>query len=91
MQDVYILSAARTPIGKFGGGLASLTAVDLGVIAAKAALERAGLAPEQVQETIFGNARQAGGGPNPGRQVSMRSGVPAEVPAYTVNQAAPRA
>jgi acetyl-CoA C-acetyltransferase len=87
LQEVYILSAVRTPIGKFGGGLASLTAVDMGVIAAKGALERAGIAAEQVEETIFGNARQAGGGPNPGRQISIRSGVPKEVPAYTVNQA----
>src|SRR5579864_6271816 len=86
-HDVFILSAVRTPIGKFGGSLASLTAADMGVVAAKAALERAGVRPEQVQETIFGNARQAGGGPNPARQVSVRSGVPQEVPAYTVNMA----
>src|ERR1700758_2529789 len=59
----------------------------LGVIAAKAALERAGVRPEQVEETIFGNARQAGGGPNPARQISVRSGVPQEVPAFTVNKA----
>ena len=84
---MYILSAVRTPIGKFGGSLASLSAVDLGVVAAKAALERAGVQPEQVEETIFGNARQAGGGPNPARQISIRSGVPQEVPAYTVNKA----
>lgn len=87
MQCVYILSAARTPIGKFGGALASLTAADMGVIAAKGALERAGVRPEQIEETIFGNARQAGGGPNPARQISVRSGVPHEVPAYTVNKA----
>ncbi|HVO81760.1 MAG TPA: acetyl-CoA C-acetyltransferase [Terriglobales bacterium] len=87
MHDVYILSAVRTPIGKFGGSLASLTAADMGVIAAKAALERAGVRPDQVEETIFGNGRQAGGGPNPARQVSVRSGVPQEVPAYTVNKA----
>ena len=87
LNDVFILSAVRTPIGKFGGSLASLTAADMGVVAAKAALERAGVSANQVQETIFGNARQAGGGPNPGRQISVRSGVPHEVPAYTVNQA----
>ena len=87
MPQVFILSAVRTPIGKFGGSLASLTAADMGVIAAQAALQRAGVQPEQVQETIFGNARQAGGGPNPARQVSVRSGVPQEVPAYTVNMA----
>src|SRR5579872_5283889 len=87
LQAVYILSGVRTPIGKFGGSLASLTAVDLGVVAAKAALERAGIQPEQVEETIFGNARQAGGGPNPARQISIRSGVPEEVPAFTANKA----
>ncbi len=87
MQGVYILSAVRTPIGKFGGSLASLTAADMGVVAAKAAIERAGIQPDQVEETIFGNARQAGGGPNPSRQISIGSGVPQEVPAFTVNKA----
>jgi acetyl-CoA C-acetyltransferase len=87
LQAVYILSAVRTPIGKFGGSLASLTAADMGVVAAKAAMERAGIRPEQVEETIFGNARQAGGGPNPARQISIRSGVPQEVPTFTVNKA----
>jgi acetyl-CoA C-acetyltransferase len=87
LNNVYILSAVRTPIGKFGGSLASLSAADMGVVAAKAALERAGVEPQQVEETIFGNARQAGGGPNPARQISIRSGVPQEVPAYTVNKA----
>jgi len=87
VPDVYILSAVRTPIGKFGGSLASQTAADMGVVAAKAAIERAGVEPTQIEETIFGNARQAGGGPNVARQVSVRSGVPQEVPAYTVNQA----
>ncbi|MGC1437790.1 MAG: acetyl-CoA C-acetyltransferase [Terriglobales bacterium] len=87
MPDVYILSAVRTPIGKFGGSLVSMTASDMGVVAAKAAMERAGVRPDQIEETIFGNARQAGGGPNPARQISIRSGVPQEVPAYTVNKA----
>ncbi len=87
VKNVYILSAVRTPIGKFGGSLASFSAVDMGVVAAKAALERAGVQPQQVEETIFGNARQAGGGPNPARQISIRSGIPQEAPAYTVNQA----
>lgn len=87
MQSVFIVSAVRTPIGKFGGALASLTAADIGIIAAKAAVERAGVRPEQIEETIFGNARQAGGGPNLARQISVRSGVPQEVPAFTVNKA----
>jgi acetyl-CoA C-acetyltransferase len=87
LQAVYILSAVRTPIGKFGGSLSSLTAADMGVVAAKAAIERAGVQPQQIEETIFGNARQAGGGPNPARQISVRSGIPEEVPAFTVNKA----
>jgi len=87
VNPVYILSAVRTPIGKFGGSLASQTAADMGMVAAKAAMERAGVQPAQVQETIFGNARQAGGGPNSARQISIRSGVPQEVPAYTINMA----
>jgi acetyl-CoA C-acetyltransferase len=87
VQGVYVVSAVRTPIGKFGGSLGSLTAADMGVVAAKAAMERAEVQPEQIEETIFGNARQAGGGPNPARQISVRSGVPQEVPAFTVNKA----
>ena len=87
MPEVFIISAVRTPIGKFGGSLASLTAADMGTVAASAAMQRAGVAPLYVQETIFGNARQAGGGPNPARQISIRTGVPKEVPAYTVNMA----
>jgi acetyl-CoA C-acetyltransferase len=87
LNAVYILSAVRTPIGKFGGSLASLSAADMGVVAAKAAIERAHIAPAQIEETIFGNARQAGGGPNPARQISIRSAIPQEVPAYTVNKA----
>jgi acetyl-CoA C-acetyltransferase len=87
VQSVFILSAVRTPIGKFGGKLAGMTSPDLGVVAAEAALNRAGVAPDQVEETIFGSARQAGNGPNPARQISVRAGVPKEVPAYTVNQA----
>jgi acetyl-CoA C-acetyltransferase len=87
VQGVYILSAVRTPIGKFGGSLATLTAADMGTVAAKAAIERAAVRPEQIEETIFGNARQAGGGPNPARQISVRAGVPQEVPAFTVNKA----
>jgi len=87
LSDVYILSAARTPIGKFGGSLASMTAAEMGVVAAQAAMERAAVRPEQIEETIFGNARQAGGGPNVARQISVRSGIPQDIPAYTVNKA----
>ena len=87
MRDVYVLSAARTPIGKFGGAFASLTAAELGFAAARGAIERSGLAAASIDETIFGHARQAGGGPNTARQVSRRAGVPDAVPAFTVNKA----
>ena len=87
MRPVFVLSAARTPIGKFGGSFASSSAADLGEAAARAALERSGLPPAAVDETIFGHARQAGGGPNTARQVAHRSGVPDSIPAFTVNKA----
>lgn len=87
MRGVLILSAVRTPIGKFGGSLRDCSAPDLGVLAAEAALEQAGVAPPEVEETIFGHARQAGNGPNPARQISARAGIPESIPAYTVNKA----
>jgi acetyl-CoA C-acetyltransferase len=87
MKNVYLAAPVRTPIGRFGGTLASWTAADLGVAAAKASIERAGLRPDQVQQSIWGCARQAGGGPNVARQITYRAGVPETVPAFTVNQA----
>jgi acetyl-CoA C-acetyltransferase len=87
MKEVYLVGAVRTPIGRFGGALAGTTAAELGATAAKASLERAGLAPGDVQEVIWGCARQAGTGPNLARQIGYRAGVPETVPAFTVNQA----
>jgi acetyl-CoA C-acetyltransferase len=87
MEAIHIVGAVRTPIGKFGGSLAESTAADLGVPVLREAIRRAGLSPEQIGEVIVGNARQAGGGPNVARQISVRAGVPEAVPAYTVNQA----
>jgi acetyl-CoA C-acetyltransferase len=87
VRPVFVLSAVRTPIGKFGGAFASMSAADLGEVAARAAIERSGLPPAAIDETIFGHARQAGGGPNTARQVSHRAGIPDSVPAYTVNKA----
>jgi len=86
-QDIVLAAPVRTPIGRFGGVLAPLTAADLGTAAAKAALERAALDPGRVDQVIFGHARQAGGGPNTARQIAYRAGVPVDRPAYTVNQA----
>jgi len=86
-DNVIIAGAVRTPIGGFGGSLSSVTAVELATHACRAALERAGVSAEQVDQTIIGHARQAGCGPNPARQISVASGVPVERPASTVNQA----
>jgi acetyl-CoA C-acetyltransferase len=87
MERAVIVEGARTPVGRFLGGLAGVPAVDLGVAATREALRRAALSAEEVQELVFGHARQAGNGPNTGRQVSVRSDVPQEVPAYNVNMA----
>jgi acetyl-CoA C-acetyltransferase len=87
MTQIHIVGAVRTPIGKFGGTLAEWTAADLGVAALEEAIRRSGLTPDRVEEVIVGNARQAGGGPNVARQISVRAGVPEAVAAYTVNQA----
>lgn len=84
---LFLAGAVRTPIGKFGGTLAPLSAPDLGVAAAKEALARAKVPATAVDETIFGHGRQGGQGPGTGRQVSVRAGVPVEVPAWTVNMA----
>lgn len=86
-RNIYLCAPVRTPIGKFGGSLSSLTAPELGTIAAKACIKRAGIEPGQIDEVIFGHARQAGTGPNPGRQIAFKSGCPETVPAYTVNKA----
>ncbi len=86
-RSVVIVAAKRTPMGRFMGAFADVPAVDLGIAAARAALDAAGLDPGEVQETVAGHGRQAGNGPNPGRQVSVRAGVPEAVPAYTVNKA----
>lgn len=87
MREVWIAGAVRTPIGRFGGGLAGLTAGQLGAEAVRASLTRAGVSPQDVDEVIFGCARQAGAGPNVARQVAHRAGIPKEVPAYTLNMA----
>jgi acetyl-CoA C-acetyltransferase len=85
MERAVILEGARTPIGKFLGSYAETPAVELGTVAAVEALRRSDVAPDQVDQTIIGHARQAGNGPNTGRQVSFRAGVPQEVSAYNVN------
>jgi acetyl-CoA C-acetyltransferase len=86
MRDVYILAAARTPIGKFGGGLSTTPATDLGAVAIRAAVERAGIAPERVDEAIVGQVLQAGAGQAPARQAALKAGMPDGVSATTINK-----
>ena len=86
-RDVFIVGAARTPIGRYGGTLKSIHPAELGSVAAKGALDRAGVAAADVDEVFIGHGRQAGSGPNPGRQVASRAGVPVTAPAMTINQA----
>lgn len=86
MKDVVIVSAVRTPIGTFGGSFKNVSAVDLGTVVAKEAINRAGIKPEMIEEVIFGNVLQAGLGQNVARQVSVAAGIPIEVPSYTVNK-----
>jgi acetyl-CoA C-acetyltransferase len=85
VDTAVILEGARTPIGRFLGSFSELPAVDLGVLAAREAMRRSNVDPEQIDQTILGHARQAGNGPNTGRQVSVRAGVPVEISAYNVN------
>lgn len=85
--EVFVVGACRTPIGKFLGGFKDTTAVDLGAIAIREAMRRAGVPAESVQEVIMGNARQAGSGPNPARQMALKAGILKETPAYTINKA----
>src|SRR5437764_15399379 len=86
MPKTVILSAARTPIGKLGGGLKGVDATELAGIAIEAALDRAEVAPEQVEEVVMGQVLQAGQGQIPSRQAQMRAGIPKEVSSETVNK-----
>jgi acetyl-CoA C-acetyltransferase len=87
MEKAVILEGARTPIGNYLGALQEVPAVELGVVATKEALRRAGVEPGDAHELVYGHARQAGNGPNTARQVAFRSELPQEVPGITVNMA----
>src|SRR4051794_31739334 len=86
MPQTVILSAARTPVGKLGGGLSSLPATELGALAIKAALERAGVEPEQVQHVVMGQVLQAGVGQIPSRQAQIKAGIPIEISSETIKK-----
>src|SRR3984893_6415263 len=87
MKPIFLAGAVRTPIGRFGGSLTDWSAADLGTAVARESLRRAQIRPDQIDDSIWGCARQAGGGPNVARQITFRAGVPDRVPAFTVNQA----
>ena len=89
MTGSYLVAGVRTPIGRFQGGLAGLRAVELGAIAIRGALERAGLAPDQVEYTIMGHVLQAGQGQITARQAAVAAGIPIDVPAITINKVCP--
>jgi len=87
LEEVVIVGAARTPIGRYGGAFRNVHPAELGAVATRSALERAHVDPSLVDEALFGHARQAGSGPNPARQVVRRAGLPDSVPAQTINKA----
>ena len=87
MTDIFVAAPVRTPIGKFGGGLSGLSAAELGGAVGRESIRRAGIAADRIGYTVFGSARQAGGGPNPARQVGRHAGLPDASPAFTMNMA----
>ena len=86
MKEVVIVSAARTPIGKFGKAFKDVTAVELGTVAVKEAIKRAGIKVEDIDEVVLGNVIQAGLGQNVARQTAVKAGIPESVPAFTINK-----
>ncbi|MFI7673585.1 thiolase family protein [Actinophytocola sp. NPDC049390] len=86
-RDVLLLGAVRTPNGRYGGALRDTPVVELATLAAREAVRRAGVGPELVEEVVLANCRQAGNGPNPGRQVALRAGFPEAAPSQTINMA----
>ena len=86
-RHAYIVAASRTPIGKYGGALQSIHPAELGAVAVRGIFHRTGLNPTIVEEVLIGHGRQAGSGPNPGRQVGHRAGIPVTAPAQTINKA----
>src|SRR5262245_30307623 len=87
LPEIVIVGAARTPIGRYGGAFRNVHPAELGALAARAAIERAGVPASAIDEVVIGHARQAGSGPNPARQVGARAGIPDGAPAQTINKA----
>ncbi|MBI4722240.1 MAG: thiolase family protein [Candidatus Stahlbacteria bacterium] len=91
LKDIVVVSACRTPLGKFGGTLKNMPAYDIGVVAIREALKRANITGNDIQDVILGNCRQAGNGPNPARTAAVKGGIPVNVPVETINMACPSA
>ncbi len=89
LTDIVAISAVRTPMGRFGGTLKDMATYDLGAVAIKAAVERAGVSGDSIDDVSFGSCRQAGNGPNPARTAAVRGGIPTSVPVQTINMACP--
>ena len=89
LSDIVAISAVRTPMGRFGGTIKDVASYDLGAVAIRAAVERAGVSADAIDDVIYGSCRQAGNGPNPARTASVRGGVPISVPVQTINMACP--
>jgi acetyl-CoA C-acetyltransferase len=89
LTDVVVVSACRTPMGRFGGTMKDVAAYDIGAVAVREALKRAGLKGEQMDDVLLGSCRQAGNGPNPARTAAVRGGIPVNVPVMTLNMACP--
>jgi len=89
LNDIVAISAVRTPMGRFGGTLKDIASYDLGAVAIRAALERAKVAGDDIDDVIYGSCRQAGNGPNPARTAAVRAGIPVSVPVQTINMACP--
>jgi acetyl-CoA C-acetyltransferase len=89
LKDIVCIAACRTPMGRFGGTLKDMAAYDVGAVAVKEAVKRAGLKPQDIDEVILGSCRQAGNGPNPSRTAAVRGGIPESVPTQTINMACP--
>jgi acetyl-CoA C-acetyltransferase len=91
LKDIVVVSACRTPMGKFGGTLKDMPSYDIGSIAVKGAMDKIDLDPNEIQDVILGSCRQAGNGPNPARTAAVKGGIPVSVPVETINMACPSA
>ncbi|MCK4461169.1 MAG: thiolase family protein, partial [candidate division Zixibacteria bacterium] len=89
LKDIVCISACRTPMGRFGGTLKNTASFDIGAAAIAEAVKRAGVKPDDIDDVILGNCRQAGNGPNPSRTAAVRGGIPESVPTQTINMACP--